>query len=166
MPKTIVTPTSSSGNSHAAGYQRVRSTRDIPSRASSSVLIHTTPSTPWAVPTGGATVSTDFQVVTGAFSSSHSADGVGRIPHRARVGAANIGPNRKYTPSTGSARRSGPHRKRAPIRAISVAKTRAITPVSRYCTPPYTVWNPSSASTNRADSTPRSTARRRWETES
>ena len=95
MPKKIVTPTRASGNSQASTYSRERSTTLIPSRDSSSTLIQTTASTPWATPTGGATVRTDFQLEIGALTSSHSAPGLGITPQSARVGAASIGPNRK-----------------------------------------------------------------------
>jgi hypothetical protein len=95
VPKKTLAPTSTSGNSHASTYRRERITTVIDSSESSSTLIQTTASTPWATPTGGATVSTDFQLVTGALSSSSREPGVGTSPQIARVGAANIEPNRK-----------------------------------------------------------------------
>ena len=114
----------------------MRSTIEVPSTPSSRVLIHTTASTPWALPTGGATVSTAFHEVTGAFSSSSRAPGVGITPNSACVGAAVIDPSRRYTASSRPVIRSGPHRQCAPTRAISVASTSPSTPVTRNCAPP------------------------------
>ena len=136
VPKRTVARISTNGNIQASASCLLRSRIEADGTVSSSMLIHTTARTPCALPTGGGVVSTVFQLLTGATSRSLSEPAVGRIPQRARAGAANIEPNRKCATISRASRRSGPQRNLAPIRAISKPRTSAATPARTYRPPP------------------------------